>query len=199
MLSEANEPKLVKVLSKPSLPIWSECWQVNFQKPLVRYRQLKDGKEDRRQPLRNLHVSWLNGASFPWDSKALAIEPASCHSGHSQLRVHQGAAPSRTRWGAPSNARGLARRLSLRPGCGERVGESAPSWVQLRSCYGQARSLSSQMRASAPISTVIKEKTSDERVLPFNFALIRSQGFLIACKCISLYDYVIRVACRQQG
>ena len=40
------------------------------------------------------------------------------------------------------------------------------------------------MRASAPSCTVIKEKTSDERVLPLNFRLIRSRGFLIACKCI---------------
>lgn len=48
----------------------------------------------------------------------------------------------------------------------------------------RSRSLSSQMRASAPSSTVIKEKSQDKKVLPFNFPLICSQDFLIACKCI---------------
>lgn len=101
MLSGANESILVKVLSKPMLNIRPDCRQASFEKPLVRYKvkQPREGREraHRAQPFQDTHrhTSWLNGASFPWDSKALAEDTASSLSRRSQSGGLQVAAPSR--------------------------------------------------------------------------------------------------------
>lgn len=123
-------------------------------------------------PFWSSSMSWLKEASFPWESEA----SASCRKDCSQPGGLQAPRPpglARLPGGErPPTPQG-------RCGCTKRRG-----WAPRPRPTRQLPQKGDESALPAPSFTVIKGKTSDERVLLFNFRLIRSQGFLIACKCI---------------